>query len=85
MNSEDINRLTAVISSSFHECAQIEQAASSRNYTAGERQRTEELKTQALMASIALATNLLVNINDLAESMKFVASQHNNSEALFRG
>jgi hypothetical protein len=85
VNSEDINRLTAIISSSFHECAQIDKASSHRAPTAGERNRTEELKTQALMASIALATNLLVNINDLAESMKFVASQHNNSEALFRG
>lgn len=33
----------------------------------------------------ALGVQLLVDINRIAEALEFVAKQHNNSEALFRG
>ena len=45
----------------------------------------EEQKETALLAGLELATNLLVDINRIAEALEFVAKQHNNSEALFRG
>lgn len=45
----------------------------------------DQFKEVMLTSAIALGVGLLVDINRIAAALEFVASQHNNSEALFKG
>jgi len=86
MNEADIKGHVLAISGALDGIKKIEDACNgSRGPTKAERTEMEELKGVALSSGLQLAMNVLVNLNDIAEALKFVASQHNNSEALFRG
>jgi hypothetical protein len=86
MTDADIRGHVYAISGAFDGCKKIEDACKgTRGPSQAERDKMEELKLVALKSGLELAMNALINLNDIAESLKFVATQHNNSEALFRG
>lgn len=86
MTDADIKGHVLAIAGAFEGCKQIEdKCKGTRGPSQAEREQMEQLKLVALKSGLDLAMNALINLNDIAESLKFVATQHNNSEALFRG
>jgi hypothetical protein len=85
VTEQDIRGGIAVIAGALDAIDAIDKAMVNRGPTAAEREQAENLRRTALTAALGLGANVLVNLNDIAEALKFVASQHNNSEALFRG
>lgn len=85
MKEQDIRGSVLSILGHFMECQKIEKVAVQRGFTKEEHAKIEAEKEQALVTAMNLAANVLVNLNDIAEALKFVAEQHNSSDVLFRG
>lgn len=86
MTEADIKGHVLAIQGAFMQIEQIEEACDgTRGPNKDERARMKELKQTALSSAIVLGSTLLCDINRIANALEFVATQHNNSEALFKG
>jgi hypothetical protein len=82
----DIKGHVLAIYGCFDQVKKIEATMNgNRGPTKQEREQMDELKETALKSAIELGMTLLIDINRIASALEFVASQHNNSEALFKG
>jgi hypothetical protein len=87
MNERDIVKHVASIVDAIDKIKGIEQSMGSGVAHAdleANAKKMEDAKEDALLAGLQLLTTVVVDINRIATALEFVASQHNNSEALFK-